>query len=49
LQGWSSAPAALYGVNSIPTNFLINENGIIIRKNLRGQELFEALEKLAVK
>jgi len=47
LQGWSSVPAAVYGVSSIPMNYLINEKGIIINKNLRGQDLLQALEKLA--
>lgn len=46
LAGWSSKAAALYGVNSIPTNWLINENGIIIGTGLRGAALDEALEKL---
>ena len=49
LQGWGSVPAAVYGVSSIPMNYLINEKGIIINKNLRGQELLQALEKLATK
>ena len=46
-QGWNSQFAALYGINSIPANFLLNEKGIIVKKNLRGEELLEALEKLA--
>jgi thiol-disulfide isomerase/thioredoxin len=49
LQGWSSAPAALYGVTGIPVNFLINEKGIIISKNLRGSDLPAFLEKLSKK
>jgi thiol-disulfide isomerase/thioredoxin len=47
LQGWNSAAAARYNVSGIPTNFLIDEKGIIINKNLRGAELLNALEKLA--
>lgn len=46
LGGWSSKAAALYGVNSIPTNWLIDENGIIIGIGLRGATLENALEKL---
>ena len=46
LGGWQSRPAAIYGVNSIPTNVLIDANGVIIAKNLRGPALDEALEKL---
>ena len=33
LQGWSNAAALRYGVNSIPTNVLVNGEGIIIAKN----------------
>jgi thiol-disulfide isomerase/thioredoxin len=49
LQGWNSAAAAKYGVTGIPANFLINDKGIIINKNLRGEDLLNALEKLVVK
>lgn len=47
LKGWSNEAAARYSVTGIPTNFLINEKGIIINKNLRGEDLITALEKLA--
>lgn len=43
LQGWSNAAALRYGVNSIPTNVLVNGEGIIIAKNLRGSDLEKAL------
>ncbi len=46
LKGWSSRPAALYGVRSIPGNFLIDGNGIIVAKNLRGANLEQKLEQL---
>jgi len=46
LKGWYSDAAALYGVNSIPTNFLLDANGIIIGKGLRGPDLETALKKL---
>ena len=45
LGGWDSRPAALYGVHSIPTNFLVDPNGIIVGKNLRGQALDMELDK----
>jgi thiol-disulfide isomerase/thioredoxin len=45
LGGWGSAGAKLYGVNSIPANFLLDPNGIIIAKNLRGAQLLEELKK----
>lgn len=42
--GWNNAVAQKYGVNGIPTNFLINGDGIIIGKSLRGEDLQKALE-----
>lgn len=49
LKWWYSEAAKIYGVTSIPANWLIDEKGIIIKKNLRGAELFQALENLEVK
>ena len=49
LKAWSSEVVAKYDIKGIPTNVLINENGIIINKNLRGNELENALEKLLAK
>jgi thiol-disulfide isomerase/thioredoxin len=49
LRGWKSQPAALYGVNSIPMSFLIDADGIIIAKNLRGVQLHYELDKLVKK
>jgi len=46
LQGWKSAPAAQYGVMQIPSNFLIDGNGIILAKNLKGANLDKKLEEL---
>ncbi len=46
LKYWYSKPAAVYGVRGIPANFLIDGNGIIIDRNLRGPALEAALEKL---
>ena len=46
LQYWSSAAAKMYAVNSIPANFLLDENGIIIGKNLRGEELYNKVKEL---
>ena len=46
LQGWSNAAALRYGVNSIPTNVLVDGEGIIIAKNLRGELLAKTLEML---
>ena len=46
MKGWENAAAKMYGVRSIPANFLIGPDGKIIGKNLRGQALLEELEKL---
>ncbi|HNV96469.1 MAG TPA: hypothetical protein PKG63_08350, partial [Bacteroidales bacterium] len=46
LQYWNSAAARLYGVMGIPTNWLIDGDGIIVAKNLRGSSLEAELEKL---
>jgi peroxiredoxin len=39
LQFWNSIAVKLYGVNSIPANFLLDEKGVIIARNLRGEAL----------
>ncbi|MFN2457344.1 MAG: redoxin domain-containing protein [Chitinophagaceae bacterium] len=39
LQLWSNEVAVMYRVQGIPQNFLIDPNGKIIAKNLRGPEL----------
>jgi peroxiredoxin len=46
LLHWNSRPARLYGIRAIPSNVLIDENGIIIKKNLRGKELEAVLAEL---
>lgn len=43
---WQSQAARLYNVNSIPTNFLIDGDGVIVAKALRGAALDDALKKL---
>lgn len=45
LQYWNSIAGRMYQVNSIPCNFLIDGNGVIVAKNLRGEALESALEK----
>ncbi len=49
LGGWQSRPAAMYGVNSIPANFLIDGDGIIVARGLRGANLESTLESLLAK
>jgi peroxiredoxin len=46
LQYWKNAAARLYNVNSIPATFLIDGNGVIIKKNLRGEALRNTLESM---
>jgi thiol-disulfide isomerase/thioredoxin len=46
LKGWKSEAASLYEVEAIPSNFLIDGNGIILAKNLRGAALDAKLSKL---
>lgn len=46
LQSWNNAAAALYGVQSIPANFLIDPQGNVIAQDLRGEELLQTLRKL---
>lgn len=43
--GWRSEAAALYSVRSIPANYLINGEGIIVAKGLRGAILLAELQK----
>jgi len=46
LKGWQSAHAALYSVTSIPQTLLIDREGKIIARNLRGEQLGAKLEEL---
>lgn len=46
LQFWDSAPAKVYNVQGIPANFLLDKNGRIIAKNLRGDALEAKLSEL---
>jgi thiol-disulfide isomerase/thioredoxin len=46
LKYWSSHPAKSYGVTSIPATFLLDKDGRIIAKNLRGKALELKLEEL---
>jgi thiol-disulfide isomerase/thioredoxin len=46
LKGWYSAPAGLYQISSIPSNYLLNGDGIIIDKNLRAEALESKIKSL---
>ncbi len=44
-KGWQNKLAGIYGVNSIPATYLLDGEGKIIGKNLRGEALEEAVAK----
>jgi peroxiredoxin len=46
LKYFNCAAARLYAVNSIPSNFLLNREGIIVATNLRGNDLSKEVKKL---
>lgn len=48
LKKWNNEAARAYNVNQIPTNVLINADGVIIAKNLRGNRLDKMLAKIAI-
>ena len=39
LKGWESAVGRLYSVTAIPITYLLDKNGVVIAKNLRGAAL----------
>lgn len=43
LAYWNNAAAKIYKVSSIPQNYLLDPNGKIIAKNLRGEDLHNVL------
>jgi len=45
LQFWNNAVAQQYGIRAIPMNLLIDPQGKIIAKNIRGEELGTTVEK----
>lgn len=46
LKGWQAEPAQIYGVAAIPQTYLLDPQGVIIARNLRGAELDQKLEDL---
>jgi peroxiredoxin len=48
-KGGDNAAAQLYGVQSIPQNFLIDPNGKIIALSLRGEDLDKKMEEIFTK
>ncbi len=46
LKGWKSAAAEAYGINSIPSNVLVDPNGKIVAMDLRGEKLLRKLKEI---
>ncbi|MCX6226076.1 MAG: redoxin domain-containing protein [Bacteroidia bacterium] len=46
IKYWDNEVAKMYGVRSIPANFLLDKTGKIVGRNLRGDKLEAALAKL---
>ena len=43
---WDCPVRLMYGINSIPSSALIDENGIIVARNLRGQALYDKVSEI---
>ncbi len=46
LKYWQNAAAQLYHIQGIPANMLLDPNGKIIARNLRGEQLYSTLQQL---
>lgn len=46
LRGRGSAALGLYNVQKLPTNFLIDKNGVIVARDIYGKELVQKLDEL---
>ena len=46
LKGFESSVCTDYGITSIPSTFLLDENGVIIARNLRGTILANKLKEI---
>ena len=46
LKGWKCAASDLYGINSIPSNVLVDPTGKIVSMDLRGQKLLNTLKDI---
>jgi peroxiredoxin len=49
LQGWDSNVLFNYGIEQIPSNFLVDKEGKILAVNVRGEELENNLRKYLMK
>ena len=46
INGWDGTASHSYGVDAIPASFLINSDGVIVAKGLRGEELLTRVSEL---
>ncbi len=46
LKGWRNAAAEMYAVRAVPSNVLLDPHGVIVAKDLRGEELEATLAKI---
>ncbi|WP_373726416.1 redoxin domain-containing protein [Bacteroides heparinolyticus] len=46
LKGWKSAASEVYAIRSIPSTFLVDQNGVIVARDLRGDALEKKLAEL---
>lgn len=46
LQYWDNAASKLYAVRGIPANYLLDEKGIIIARNVFGEELYNKVKEI---
>ncbi|MEE1900125.1 redoxin domain-containing protein [Flavobacterium rakeshii] len=49
LKGWDEPIAKQFGVNSIPATVILDANGVIVARDLRGDELKAKVEELLAK
>ena len=46
LEGWDNPTSALYGIKAIPSNVLVDKEGVIIAKNIFGEKLVKKLSEI---
>ncbi len=46
MKGWENAASQQYGILGIPFNMLLDPNGVVIARNLRGEALEKKLEEI---
>ncbi|MBO7561290.1 MAG: hypothetical protein J6X91_08545 [Bacteroidales bacterium] len=46
LSGWDNPASALYGIDAIPDNLLIDPEGTVVARGLRGEKLQAKLAEI---